>query len=380
MKIVFLCSEYPPAVTGGIGTFTRGLAEALVSKGNEAYVVGLYGIGETIREEVNNVHVVRLSAASGRRALVANRMRVWSELRRISRTVGPIDIFEAPDFEGAAAGLPRCSRARVVRLHGSHRYFSDERQVRHSSSVSFFEKLALRQADAIVSVSDYTARRTQALFGLSQPIITIHNAVNVPNCFSRKRDYTEVRRAVYFGTLSEKKGVLPLASAWRRFIEKNAGWRLSVIGRDTLLHGTSIRSRMVEELGEAVHSVDFEGFVPSEQILQRLSQFDFAVLPSYSESFGLVSLEAMAVGLPVIFTALSSGPEIIDHGRDGWLCDPRSVEDLTEKIEQAAASATERERIGRNARRTAEERFSYERFMQRNLDFYNEVLQQRGIR
>lgn len=379
MNIVFLCSEYPPAVTGGIGTFTCNLAEALVSRGHKIHVVGMYHANTTTREVRNKVRIVRLAGDQGSMAIIVNRLRLLRELRRISGSAGPIDILEAPDFEGVAAGLPRCSRVRVVRLHGSHRYFSDERQIRHSPSVSFFESLALRQADAIVSVSDYTADRTRELFNLNTAIQTIHNAVNVPKQFTRKEDYREARRAVYFGTLVEKKGVLPLAEAWRIFSEQNPGWRLTVIGRDTVSGGLSMKAQMLQRFGEAANTVDFMGFLPNEEVLAQLAKFDFAVLPSFSESFGLVSLEAMALGLPTIFTRLSSGPEIISDGVDGWLCDPRSVDDLAQAISRAAASAQVRERIGLNARAKAENQFGYDRFVQRNLDFYNELLRQHAI-
>lgn len=376
MNIVFLCSEYPPAVTGGIGTFTRGLAEALASRGNEVHVVGLYEADATVREHVNKVHVVRLAAVRGRMALIANRVRIWRELRRIHRTAGRIDILEAPDFEGVATGLPRCSRARVVRLHGSHRYFAAERQVRHSVSVSLFEKLALRQADAIVSVSDYTAHRTRDLFGLSSAIRTIHNAVNVPERFTRKDDYREARQVVYFGTLAEKKGVLPLAEAWRIFVERNPGWKLTVIGRDTEVAGASMKAQMVRLLGDAVSTVNFSEFMPNEQVLGHLPTFDFAVLPSFSEAFALAPIEAMALGLPVVYSSLSSGRELVTDDVDGWLCDPRCVDDLVQTITRAASSPADRERIGRNARAKAEQQFGYQRFVQRNLDFYDELLRQ----
>lgn len=379
-NVVFLCSEYPPALTGGIGIFTRGLAEALALRGNEVHVVGLYETQATIRQTIDNVHVIRLSAASGWRALIENRVRIWRELRRIIGIAGPIDILEAPDFEGVAAGLPRCSRVRVVRLHGSHRYFADERQIRHSASVSFFEKLALRQADAVVSVSEYTADRTRELFGLSGAIRTIHNAVNVPKHFARKDDYREARRAVYFGTLAEKKGVLPLATAWRMFVRRNPGWHLTVIGRDTGSGETSMKARMLQLLGDARNTVEFGDFLPNERVLAKLSTFDFAVLPSFSEAFALAPIEAMALGLPVVYSSLSSGKELITDNVDGWLCDPRSVDDLAQAITRAAASTEDRERIGRNARAKAENQFGYERFVQRNLDFYNELLQQNAIK
>ncbi len=379
MNIVFLCSEYPPFTTGGIGILTRGLAENLAAKGNKVHVVGLYETETTVREKINGVHVVRIQAVHGHGAFIWNRVRLWRELRQLSKKTDAIDILEAPDFEGVTAGFPRCSHARVVRLHGSHRYFCDERQVAHSPSVFLFEKLALRQADAIVSVSDYTTLRTRKLFGLLGEIKTIHNAVNVPEHFMRKDDYRETRRAVYFGTLAEKKGVLPLASAWRTFVEQNPDWRLTIIGQDTVFDGIPMQKRMQELLGETSNTVEFKGFQPNEYVLAHLPDFDFAVLPSFSEAFALAPIEAMTLGLPVVYSGLSSGKELITDGVDGWLCDPQSVDNLAKAISRAAASAAERERIGRNARAKAESQFSYDGFVKRNIDFYNDVLRQRKI-
>ena len=377
MKIVFLCSEYPPAVTGGIGTFTRGLGEALAGQGHEVHVVGLYDVPAPARDMVGGVRVARLPAARGRRAILANHLALWREIREVARS-GKIDVIEAPDFEGVTAGLPRCSRVRLVRLHGSHRYFSAERNVAHSPLVALFEKWALQQADTIVSVSDYTAARTRDLFGLQCPISTLHNAVNVSPAYPRKSDYSETRRAVYFGTLAEKKGVLALAQAWQGFHKTHPAWRLTVIGRDTQHEGASMQANIVALLGDAASSVEFTGFMPNEAVLSRLHSFDFAVLPSFSEAFALAPMEAMALGLPVVYSSMSSGPELIQDGEDGWLCDPHSVADVHSALSRAAASAQERERIGKNARATVENRFAYAAFVERNLALYTTLLAQQG--
>lgn len=377
MKILFVCNEYPPAVTGGIGTFTRGLGEALTAEGHEVHVVGLYDVPAPVRDVVGGVRVARLPAARGRRAILANRLALWREIREVARS-GEIDVIEAPDFEGGTAGLPRCSRVRLVRLHGSHRYFSAERNVLHSPLVAFFEKWALQQADAIVSVSDYTAARTRELFGLQLPISTLHNAVTVSPSHTRKSDYSETRSAVYFGTLAEKKGVLALAQAWRDFHTTHPRWTLTVIGRDTPHAGATMQANMVALLGDAASSVDFAGFMPNEAVLARLHSFDFAVLPSFSEAFALAPMEAMALGLPVIYSSMSSGPELIQDGEDGWLCDPRSLTNVHSALNRAAASAQVRERIGKNGRATVESRFAYAAFVECNLALYTSLLAQQG--
>ncbi|MGB7740224.1 MAG: glycosyltransferase family 4 protein, partial [Steroidobacteraceae bacterium] len=324
------------------------------------------------------VSVTRLPSVKGWRGAFANRLSLAREVRCIA-TDGPIDVLEAPDFEGATAGLPRCSRLRVVRLHGSHRYFSDERGIRHSRSIGILEKLALQKADALVSVSHYTARRTRTIFDLHREITTIHNAVSIVGTYPIKFDYRARQRVVYFGTLAEKKGVLVLAEAWQHFHESHPNWRLSLFGRDAQHAGRSVKEMMIDLLGPAIESVEFIGYLPGDEVLTRLANFDFVILPSFSESFGLATLEAMALGMPVIFSVLSSGPELIKHGIDGWLCDPRSIQSVEASLTLAAGSADARERVGQAARSTVDRRFSYEAFVDQNIAFYRSQLAKRGL-
>ncbi len=376
MKICFVCNEYPPAPAGGIGTFTRTLAEALVCRGHEVCVAG-HGTQDA-EEFQAGVRVLRFPAGDGRLAPAVNRVRLHRLLRRIAAD-GRIDVLEAPDFEGPSAFVPRSARATVVRLHGSHRYFSDERGVAPSRSVSFLEKAALQQSDAIVSVSNYTARRTAELFELKCPITTVHNAVELDASLPRKQNYSASRRIVYFGTLAEKKGVLALAEAWRRFAPSHPGWRLELIGRDSRFAGGSVQQVAIEKMGSAAESAEFLGPMTHAELLLRLPDFDFAILPSYSEAFALAPMEAMALGLPVVFSSMSSGPELIEHGVDGWLCDPRDVDNVLSTMESAAADDGGRARIGAAARAKVETTFAYDAFVQRNIELYENLLQKKGV-
>lgn len=377
MKLVYLCDEYPPAPTGGIGTFTRGLARAMVRHGHEVHVVGHHSQQAESQEVDQGVQVWRLPAHCGAFAPLRRRWATHRALRAIAEG-GSIDILEAPDFEGSSAFLPRCSRGRVVRLHGSHRYFSDERNAAHSRSVAFFEQHALRAADAIVSVSDYTAGRTRALFSLDRSIMVIHNAVDVPDSFARKSDYRAGKRIVYFGTLAEKKGVLALAEAWRRFHPEFPDWKLVLLGRDASHQGRSVKAMMVERMAEAAAAAEFAGPLDHSDMLRQLSGFDFAVLPSYSEAFALAPMEAMALGLPVIISCMSSGPELVSDGVDGWLCDPREVASVYQAMQRAASDQAAREQVAARALAKIETTFSYPAFVDKNLAFYQTVLAEAG--
>jgi glycosyltransferase involved in cell wall biosynthesis len=373
MKLVFLCDEYPPASAGGIGVVLRGLAEGLARERAEVHVVGAYALTAAVHETLGGVQVHRLPRSSGHIGMVANRVRLLRALSAIARS-GPIDVLEAPDFEGPGAFLPRISRTRVVRLHGTHTYFSDERGRKPSRIISMLERKALAQADAWISCSDYTARRTASVFALDKPSLTIHNAASVPPRAPRKTDYLERKRAVYFGTLTEKKGVLSLAAAWREFVKHEPDWRLEIIGRDTVEHGTRVSDMMRSILGPATGTVAFTGAVENAALLARLPEFDFAILPSFSEAFALAPMEAMALGVPVIFTKLSSGPELIAHGQDGWLADPGRPAELAALMNEVAVRPELRLRVAQAGRAKMESGFSHSAFVARNLSVYRDLL------
>lgn len=355
----------------------RALCEPLAGRGHEVHVVGCYPVAEPVVERIAGVQVHRLPHRAGRLGMLADRLAMYRCIRRIGAQ-GPIDIIEAPDFEAPAALLPRQSRKRVVRLHGSHVYFAHERGQSPSRSIGWLEKLALRQADAWIPVSHYTAERTQALFALDRPIHVVHNAVRVPAHFPRKHDYRTTRRVVYFGTLAEKKGVFTLARAWVRFHAAHPDWTLSVIGRDAHHQGRSVRAQMIELLGDALPSVDFVGPVSNDELLSGLPAFDFAVLPSFSEAFAMAPMEAMALGVPVVFSRYSSGPELIAHGQDGWLADPADDRQLAALLAAVADDPATREQVGRAGRKKVEQDFSHDAFIDRNLAVYGRLLGSAG--
>ena len=376
LKLLYICNEYPPAAAGGIGVLLRGLCEQLADRGHEVHVVGCYQIERPITELINGVRIHRLPGRFGRLGLLTDRIALYRAIAGIAAQ-GEIDIIEAPDFEAPSALLPRQSRKRVVRLHGSHVYFSHERDQVPSRSVGLLEKIALMQADAWISVSEYTARRTQEIFRLNRPINIVHNAANVPDRFPHKFDYAPRRRVVYFGTLAEKKGVLTLARSWKTFQESQPDWSLTLIGRDGLHQGRSVHQQMIELLGPVSASVEFLGPMGNDELLNRLVEFDFAVLPSFSETFALAPMEAMALGVPVIYSQLSSGPELMMHGVDGWLADPRDQKQLSGLLTAIADDPIMRARVAKAGQAKIKQFFSHKDYVEKNLQVYRQIFGKR---
>ncbi len=105
--------------------------------------------------------------------------------------------------------------------------------------------------------------------------------------------------------------------------------------------------------------VIFTGF--RRDVFQLMATFDVFVLPSLWEGFGIVLLEAMALGKPVVGTDVGGIPEVIDNGLNGFLVEPRNPQQLAEKILELLRNETLRNQMGQNGMQKVRDRFSIQR-------------------
>jgi len=166
------------------------------------------------------------------------------------------------------------------------------------------------------------------------------------------------------GSILARKGVPLLLAAWEKLRLKNA--ELWLLGHVT---------PKVRKLIPNLPGLRVLGRRPRTELIEVLRSCDVFVLPSYFEGFGLVLLEALACGLPVITTTATAGPDIIARGNDGWVIEPGNLKALTEAMEFCVANRDRIAQMGVNARQTAE-RFSWDAYGDR----WSEILREIGTR
>jgi glycosyltransferase involved in cell wall biosynthesis len=112
---------------------------------------------------------------------------------------------------------------------------------------------------------------------------------------------------------------------------------------------------------------------------ELLAASNIFVCSSRSEGMPVSILEAMAVGLPVVASAVGGVPEIVDHGQTGLLVAPGRVDELTDALDQLIGDREQRETMGRAAWAMARERYDLPRFRRAHLELYERLLAERGI-
>lgn len=375
MRIFLECSEYPPGPHGGIGTLIQLLARGLVRSGHQVKVGGIYSPDYPApdREVDEGVEVFRFREAHGRFSWVPARVRFFRVLSRWSRA-GEVDLIEVPDYGAPAAGWPSLPVPVIARLSGSASFFAAE--MGWTLKREFYLELAsLRRADFWCSESEYMAAKTRELYKLrSAPSAIIYNPVTLPE-LTPECDRCR-RRVVFAGTLTEKKGIIPLIEAWSRVHAASPEAELHIWGKDTR---TEERGSMKELLlsrlsGGAAASVRFHGQVPLDELLDQFHTARLAVLPSYAEGFALTPLHAMAAACPTVYTRRGSGPELIEDERHGLLIDPARPDEIAEAILRLLRDDELADRLGRAGRRHVEENFSLDTLIKQNERFYEDCL------
>jgi glycosyltransferase involved in cell wall biosynthesis len=166
-----------------------------------------------------------------------------------------------------------------------------------------------------------------------------------------------------------------LVEAWARV--RPRGWKLRIAGPDEAGHRLQVeQSISAAGLGEIV---SFLGPLEGQAKQAAFSDADLFVLPSHSESFGMVIAEALAHGLPVLTTTATPWPTLRDHDC-GWCVDP-SVAGLTEGLRQATSCGSETLRaMGERGQTFVAKEFGWARIATQFLEIYEAILSQTPIR
>jgi len=182
------------------------------------------------------------------------------------------------------------------------------------------------------------------------------------------------RRIVLFaGQIIEIKGVADLIRAWSLLLPR---WRdraeLLILGEDFQQQGAY--RRKMEELARTLECpVHFVGFQKDVREWQMAA--DVAVVPSHIEPLGLVALESMALGLPVVATAVGGICETVCHGLTGLLVPPRSPEKLAEALDRMLGDEMLCATFGARGRERCEEIFDLRAHVDNVVEQYSSVTQ-----
>jgi teichuronic acid biosynthesis glycosyltransferase TuaC len=194
---------------------------------------------------------------------------------------------------------------------------------------------ALRMNDHIIAVSHLLMKKSQQVVA-GVVGSTIYNGFDPSRFYpidtkaARKKlgQSPEEKVVLFVGNLKSVKGLQVLLKAFCRVVKQVPKARLILVGDGPL---RSLLKRQAREL-DLEEKVTFVGRRPHDEIPLWLNSSDVVVLPSLSEGFGGVVLEAMGCGKPVVATDVAGASEIVQHRKTGYLVKPKDVDGLAQYL------------------------------------------------
>ncbi len=398
MKALFLTNEYPPHVYGGAGVhvdyLTRELARLLE--------VEVRCFGDQHMEEGNltvrgfGLDATGFGCSKALRPVFAAVQRDES----MAAAGTDADLVHVHTWYTHLAGILmklNYSVPLVVTVHSLEplRPWKREQLGGGYDFSVWVEKTALEMADAIIAVSESTRADLLELFEIDPARVhVIHNGIDLEEY--GKRTNNEVLRKhginpgqpyiLFVGRITRQKGIIHLVRALEYL---DPGFQV------VLCAGAPDTPELAEEMRQAVELAQAERpgivwvaeMVPKSEIIPLYSHAEVFVCPSIYEPFGIINLEAMACGTPVVASAVGGIPEAVVHGETGLLVpvkqmdvapfepvDPdRFARDLAAAINILMRDETRRKSMGAKARTRVEEVFGWPSIARRTEELYRQV-------
>lgn len=255
----------------------------------------------------------------------------------------------------------------VTTLHGT-----DITLVGASPSFKPVTEFSIDQSDAVTAVSSYLKDETYRQFAISKEIDVVHNFVDPPRhhahsvpCIPEKSSDRQVT-LMHISNFRPLKRLGDVVRIFARVREKMDA-RLVLVG-DGPEYGRT--RELVESLG-LEQAVRYVGVV--DDVAPLLGAADVLLLPSETESFGLVALEAMASGVPVVASDVGGLPEVVAHGSTGFLAPVGDVDAMADYCLELLKDDATLKRFARAARKRAAE-FDYRTVVPQYEAVYQKVL------
>ncbi len=339
MKVLFLGWEFPPHSVGGLGTHSYNIVKALSEKGvivnvilpfkehSEIKGVNFLTFESELFESVYNLSTKKEINEMGEKTLyrdVFNEVEEYKNKALELSSQVEFDVIHANDWVTGRAAIEikkRTGKKLVATIHSTE---YDRTAGKPWERIAKEEKELIDNADVVVTVSRRLKEEITALYNADErKVSVIYNAINREKFNGIKRDSNR-KVVLYVGRLSVQKGIDNLIRAFKIVSKKNDDALLYIIGEGPELSNL-INLSINLDLSD---KVIFLGRVPDAEMEMLYSIANVFVMPSVSEPFGIVALEAIASNVPTIVSSQSGVSEIIKNTLTVDFWDTEQMADL----------------------------------------------------
>ena len=387
MKVGKLSWEFPPRVVGGIARHCEGLAKALVQQNHEVHLFTLDFPGSPNYEEMDGVKVYRASTELGHPnfltwVLLFNHF-LAKRMADVTQSID-FDVIHVHDWLAAFSGISfkhYLKKPMVLTVHSTEVGRAQGLHSPDSFSINGIEWWATYEADRVIVCSQSMKNEICGHFNLPLDKVDV-----IPNAIDTTKYQTSVDRGsvrqrygvgygekliLCVGRLVPQKGIeyfiraIPIIAKRypeAKFIIVGEGWSRDILEAEARSSGQG-------------RKIQFTGFASDQEVINLMTSADALVVPSVYEPFGIVALEGMATGVPVVASKVDGLAEVIEHDRTGVFVYPRSPESIAWGVDQVLSDPGHAKWLTENAKEELRKAYSWEAVAMKTVEVYRKVVE-----
>jgi len=373
MKILMVTPFYFPTV-GGTEVFIENITSQLIQKKIHVDIMTFDNsrpwspLAKEIIERINGLDVIKIPASDVPERLHLRRLMISRIPTRFADRFKEYDVIHF--HNDADLSFPLSSftvkRPKIFHCHCISMNYDIYRR-------SFVSRYMLRNtANLYIAVSKYTALLLEDLGIRKTRIKTLHNGVDISRFKPGMKKRAE-NLLLFVGRLDPFKGLHFLLRSLE-YLEKPV--QLVVVGPLSWNQGYNKEIlTLIKRISEkTIHKVTYMGTQKPDVILKLYREATILILPSTAESLGIVILEALACGTPVIASNVGGIPEIIQNNKNGILVPAGNPVELAKRIRCLLDDESLRKKFSEEGRRCVIEKFSYELIVEKLLEVYDQLI------
>ena len=387
MKIGTLTWEYPPRVVGGIARHCEGLAKALVKQNHDVHLFTLDFPGSPDYEEIDGVKVYRTSTELGHPnfltwVLMFNHF-LSKRMADITKKVA-FDVMHVHDWLAAFSGISfkhYIKKPMILTVHSTEVGRAQGLHSPDSFSINGVEWWSTYEANRVIVCSQSMKNEICNHFNIPQKKVdVIPNAIEIEK-YQISIDRGSVRQrygvgwgeklVLCVGRLVSQKGIEYFIRAIPQIARNFPEAKYIIVGE-----GWS-RDSLEAEARASGHAnkIRFTGFASDQDVINLMTSADVLVVPSIYEPFGIVALEGMATGVPVVASQVDGLAEIIEHDRTGIFVFPKNPESIAWGIERILSDYDHAKWMTENAKEKLHKAYSWEAVAMKTVEVYRKVIE-----
>lgn len=369
MKIAIIVFQFPPKWLAGTEIATYNIAQHLAIRGHEIHVITRHDKGLPYESKLQGFHVHRIRSPNIR---FLDLPIFWLRILIILRELEP-DIIHIQSIHNALLGYfakkslhkPLVFWGRGSDVYAIHTF---------SPLTRWIIRVGVKSSDAVIALTAAMKAEIQRL--AMREVAVIPNGIDLKRYEQLSRGVIrkelqiaeDIRTVIWVGNMNSWKGVQYLIEAINIVRYSSSKVRL-------ILLGDGLEKRNLYAKTKDLNLVDFvifAGAVSNNKVLEYMIASDIFALPSLTEGFPMVVLEAMGSGLPVVATNIKGMSEIIIDGINGFLVEPENPEQIANRILLLISDDELRQRVRKNNKEKAKQ-YSWDIVIEKLEEVYSSI-------